>query len=265
MSGYSVTQFANGTADVKLTGVTVLGVETTNPELSDDTVIVGMSKAAFEQLTGHKVREYLRKSLNDAQTEIQRLSDDRDKWQERAEGGLSEAGRSSLGTLFRAFSDERTTYRDPADRKTIDRLQHAAEAAVYRENERGGHARRVVAEVARVLGVDIDEGPGHRWDPEHMARVIAVANRIREERDEAVEQVALWKALAERQDNTAPIRMELSSVKRERDEWRRKYEGAQANAEYVRDEYTPPDEAAQMKAAIVRQAREISLLRGESE
>ncbi|MFF3312479.1 hypothetical protein [Streptomyces sp. NPDC002952] len=75
----------------------------------------------------------------------------------------------------------------------------------------------------------------------------------------------LWKALAERQDNTAPIRRELSGVERERDEWKRRYEIAQANAEYVRGQYTAPDEAAQMRAAIVRQAREISLLSGESE
>jgi hypothetical protein len=144
-------------------------------------------------------------------------------------------------------------------------LEKAALDAVYAENESGGHARQVVADVARVLGVDIDEGPGHRWDPDHMARVVTVADQIREERDEAREQAALWKSLAERQDNTAPLRRELRTVERDRDFWRSKFEGAQANAEYVRAEYGHPDEIEELKATVVRQAREITRLKGESE
>jgi hypothetical protein len=158
-------------------------------------------------------------------------------------------------------------------------LEKAALDAVYAENESGGHARRVVADVARVLGVDIDEGPGHRWDEDHMRRVVRVADDIREERDdlqervaqltderdEAKEQADLWRKLAERQDNTAPIRRELSDMTRERDLWRSRFEGAQHNAEYVRDQYTHPDEADELRAVIVSQAREIARLKGESE
>ncbi|AKZ59173.1 hypothetical protein SAM23877_6128 [Streptomyces ambofaciens ATCC 23877] len=75
----------------------------------------------------------------------------------------------------------------------------------------------------------------------------------------------LWKSLAARQDNTAPLRTELDSVKRERDYWHGRFEGAQANAEYVREQYGRPDEVDELKAVIVSQAREIARLKGESE
>ncbi|MFI8084351.1 hypothetical protein ACIF6L_26555 [Kitasatospora sp. NPDC086009] len=57
----------------------------------------------------------------------------------------------------------------------------AAEAkwdAVNAENERGGQAREIVAQVASILGVDIDSGPGHRWDEDHMARVVDAARAL---------------------------------------------------------------------------------------
>jgi hypothetical protein len=156
--------------------------------------------------------------------------------------------------------------------KSIDALERAAIDAVYDENDSGGHARQVVADVARILGVDIDEGPGHRWDPEHMARVVEAVKRLSDDRDHweqeaenETRQAALWKSLAERQDNTAPLRMELQAVKRERDHWRARFEGAQANAEYVREQYGHPDDVEELKATIVRQAREITRLKGESE
>ncbi|WP_280888181.1 hypothetical protein [Streptomyces sp. LBL] len=170
---------------------------------------------------------------------------------------------SSMGQMRRHFINERL--KGGADRAAIDRLEVAALAAVHRENESGGQARQVVADVARVLGVDIDEGPGNRWDPEHMARVIAVAEQVRDERDGAAEQAKLWKSLAERQDNTAPIRRDLREAERERDHWRSRYEGAQANALYVREQYGHPEEVDELKATIVRQAREITQLKGESE
>jgi chromosome segregation ATPase len=149
------------------------------------------------------IRAELKRSLDDALTEIQRLSNDRDHWEQEA-----------------------ANWKRAAD-------------SPFRQ------------------GLDCS--------PANVEALSNAVHRLERERDEAAEQVALWKALAERQDNTAPIRTELSSVKRERDSWRRKYEGAQANAEYIREQYGPPDEVAQMKAAIVRQAREISLLSGESE
>ncbi|MER7922164.1 hypothetical protein ABTY96_03335 [Streptomyces sp. NPDC096057] len=178
--------------------------------------------------------------------------------------------RSSLSQMRRHFTNERL--KGGVDLALIDRLEVAAIAAVDRENTHGGHARQVVANVARVLGVDLDEGDGHRWDPDHMARVVKVADQIRDDRDHWQQEAEnrsreteLWKSLAERQDNTAPIRRQLDEVQRERDHWKSRFEGAQANAEYVREQYTPADEAAELRAAVVRQAREISMLRGESE
>ncbi|WP_405620263.1 hypothetical protein [Streptomyces sp. NBC_00076] len=208
----------------------------------------------------------LRKSLDDALKEAQRLSDDRDHWEQEAENLKRDAEPirlriSSLGTMLTAFSSERTKHRDPAIRASVDRLQLAAEVAVYRENEQGGHARQVVAKVARVLGVDIDEGPGHRWDPDHMARVVAVADQIRDERDEAREQAELWKSLAQRQDNTAPVRRALRVAERERDELR----GMVSHLKYQVAGLTSSDDVEELEATIVRQAREITQLKGESE
>ncbi|MFD8315909.1 hypothetical protein [Kitasatospora purpeofusca] len=51
-------------------------------------------------------------------------------------------------------------------------------AAVNEENRKGGQARAIVAQVAFVLGVDIDSGPGHRWDEDHMARVVDAARAL---------------------------------------------------------------------------------------
>lgn len=170
---------------------------------------------------------------------------------------------SSIGQMRRHFTNERL--KGVADRAAIDRLEVAALAAVHRENESGGQARQVVADVARVLGVDIDEGVGHRWDPEHMSRVVGVADTVREERDDLREEVALWKALAERQDNTAPLRMELRTVKRERDEVHARLSMVQQLCDQLRERATPDDDVDELKAVIVSQAREIARLKGESE
>ncbi|MFJ6720504.1 hypothetical protein [Streptomyces sp. NPDC091259] len=67
-------------------------------------------------------------------------------------------------------------------RGKVARLEDAALAAVYAENERGAEARQVVADVARALGVDIDKGPGHRWDLDHMRRVVVAAEQLRADR-----------------------------------------------------------------------------------
>ncbi|WP_432157777.1 MULTISPECIES: hypothetical protein [unclassified Streptomyces] len=142
-------------------------------------------------------------------------------------------------------------------------LEKVALEAVYAENESGGHARKVVADVAHVLGVDIDEGDGHRWDPDHMARVVAVADKIRDERDEAREQAELWRKLAERQDDTAPIRRELRIAEREREELKRRLEYAQYQVRALSESDT--DNADELKAVIISQAREITRLKGESE
>ncbi|MEU1200131.1 hypothetical protein ABZ446_28450 [Streptomyces sp. NPDC005813] len=154
----------------------------------------------------------------------------------------------------------------------LDAADEAHIKHLYAENERGGHARQVVAEVARALDVDLDDGPGHRWDPEHMARVISAALRLKDDRDHWEQEAEnrqrdteLWKSLAQRQDNTAPLRIRLQEAERERNEWRSRYEGAQANALYVRESYTHPDEVDELQATIVRQAKEITRLKGEGE
>lgn len=82
---YEVTYNGNDTVDLKLSGVTILGYEQSDPERSDDHVTLGMSADAFEFLTGDKVRSYLKSSLDDALDQVQRLSDDRDRWQQEAE------------------------------------------------------------------------------------------------------------------------------------------------------------------------------------
>jgi chromosome segregation ATPase len=64
---------------------------------------------------------------------------------------------------------------DAADEEHIRRIRA--------ENERGGEARRVVADVARALDVDIDAGPGHRWDADHMQRVVMEAKQLRVDRE----------------------------------------------------------------------------------
>lgn len=55
----------------------------------------------------------------------------------------------------------------------------AVRAAVYAENARGGEARMVVFDVARILGVDLfrDVRGGDLWSPENMARVVTAAER----------------------------------------------------------------------------------------
>jgi hypothetical protein len=172
------------------------------------------------------------------------------------------------------FTYERSTCGESRYRAMVDRLEVAAIAAVMAENDSGGQARHVVAEVARVLGVDIDDGPGHRWDPEHMARVVGGANQIRDDRDHWQQEAEnrekdadLWKSLAQRQDNVAPVRMKLQSVERERDALKSEHAKAMGDAAYWRhawEEDKGPD-VDELKAVIVSQAREIARLKGESE
>ncbi|MFI6444701.1 hypothetical protein [Kitasatospora sp. NPDC050543] len=52
------------------------------------------------------------------------------------------------------------------------------QAAVYAENECGGDARGVIADVACALGVDIHAGPGSCWDLDHMRRGVEAARAL---------------------------------------------------------------------------------------
>jgi hypothetical protein len=140
---------------------------------------------------------------------------------------------NSLTDLGRALRRERERVYcgdgsgDPrADKlEIIDQLEQAAVRAIYTENSHGGEARQVVAEVAKALGVDIDEGPGHRWDADHMQRVVSAAESLVTERDDlrkefhaqaellsqAREQRNVWKESFERTDVeiVQPLRREL--------------------------------------------------------
>ncbi|WP_405927901.1 hypothetical protein OG554_03630 [Streptomyces griseus] len=143
----------------------------------------------------------------------------------------------TLSELFTAFSNERTRYRDPEVRATIDRLERAAETAVYEQNSRGGEARNVVAGVAQTLGVALgDTGVGHSvWDSPNMRRVVAAARALKEERDG-------YKAAYE--SKPAIMRLEGPGT-----EWL-------ADLPHLVDD---------LKNTIVSQAREIARLKGESE
>lgn len=258
MSGYEIAHHhPSSTVDVTLHGVTLLSATSTGEDPVLDSVTVGMSRSMFDSLAVG-MAESGRRGQGSASIGARNVG-----------GMLSEFERAK-----RRYASGTRSY-SPLEAealKVVEGLERAALSAIYDENEQGGRARHVVAQVASALGVDIDEGSGHRWDPDHMERVADGARRLKDDRDhwqqEAENQqkdVELWKSLAQRQDNTAPLRMELDSVKRERDEWRSRYEGAKANAEYVRAQYGHPDEVEELREAVVRQAREISRLTEESE
>lgn len=189
--------------------------------------------------------------------EAARLSDERDQWKERVEGGLSRAGVSSLAGIRRAARVEHAKYPDEAGEfhKSIDALERAAIAAVYEENDSGGHARVVVADAARVLGVDIDEGPGHRWDPEHMERVVAGARELCDE-------------VSELQRQVRQLVSDLGLMTAQRDEAAKHAASVEAlrpiRMEVPAELFTASADE-ELKATIVRQAREITRLKGESE
>lgn len=89
--------------------------------------------------------------------------------------------------------------------------------------------------------------------------------RLSDERDELKEQAELWRKLAERQDNTAPLRTELRVAERERDELRRQLSLARDEIIRLRGLAPAEDDIDELKAVIVSQAREIARLKGESE
>ncbi|MEV6684437.1 hypothetical protein AB0N28_03680 [Streptomyces sp. NPDC051130] len=162
------------------------------------------------------------------------------------------------------------------------------------ENERGGEAREVVAAVARALDVDIDKGPGHRWDLDHMRRVVAAAESLVQERDDlhqefhaqaellrqARDQRNVWKESFEKVDAqlVQPLRRELRE-ERDKNEALSAEKRAARAADGRRTVLHPvfgvetrfypdaPDTAYvdELHAVIVSQAREIARLKGESE
>ncbi|OSC76514.1 hypothetical protein B5180_01795 [Streptomyces sp. BF-3] len=161
----------------------------------------------------------------------------------------------TLSELFTAFSDERTRYRDSEVRATIDRLESAAEAAVYEQNSRGGEARHVVADVAQTLGVTLsDTGVGQStWDSANMRRVVAAAKALKDERDG-------YKAAYE--SKPASMRLEGPGADKVLDVMFRETTAAyRANRTQLEETARENDE---LRATIVSQAREIARLKGES-
>ncbi|MEV5319151.1 hypothetical protein AB0K92_16100 [Streptomyces sp. NPDC052687] len=161
-----------------------------------------------------------------------------------------------LATLFREFSAERAKYRAPDIRDIIDRLERAAETALYAENESGGHARQVVADVATVLGVVLnDVGPGRFiWDPENMVRVVAAAEQVKSDRDRWQREAERLKAQEDerRKARLRPVIWHTTTA--EEHTWK-----------LDDDDPLNVKRVAELKAVIVSQAREIARLKGESE
>lgn len=137
-----------------------------------------------------------------------------------------------LTELIRAFAQAEEA--NPSHHELLYTLQRVALDVVYAENARGGEARGVVADVARILGTNIDAGPGHRWDADHMQRVVEAAEELRKERDNYKRAYEL---------KPASLRLEGPG------------------AERLADRLADIDD---LRATIVSQAREIARLKGES-
>ncbi|MER6485731.1 hypothetical protein ABT264_19510 [Streptomyces virginiae] len=178
-------------------------------------------------------------------------------------------------------------------RAILSGLEQSAVTAVCAENTRGGEARSAVAAVAQALDVDIDEGPGHRWDTDHMRRVVSAAETAVTERNEAREQRDAWKTAMEQMDakRVLPLQRELRE-EREKSAAQAAELRALRSARLQRppslifhtttaEEHTTTDEELQrlaesvvmrapldslvsdLKNVIVSQAREIARLKGE--
>jgi hypothetical protein len=156
-----------------------------------------------------------------------------------------------LTELIRAFAQAEEA--NPSHHELLYTLQRVALDVVYAENARGGEARGVVADVARILGTDIDAGPGHRWDADHMRRVVTSAQAMKAERNIAIRDCEDHREYARR-------------MEQERDALREAHAKAAGDAAYWRHSWEQdkgPD-VDDLKATIVSQAREIARLKGES-
>ncbi|MCX2949905.1 hypothetical protein [Lentzea sp. NEAU-D7] len=63
----------------------------------------------------------------------------------------------------------------------LHRAMEAVQEAVYEENERGGEARGLLAEIGRLVGVNLGENPlgGQTWDLANMRRVVDAVDGLR--------------------------------------------------------------------------------------
>jgi hypothetical protein len=159
----------------------------------------------------------------DDRRRLLRLRDDRDHWESEA-------------CAWQQAAEEA--------RAALD----AAWKSAHAQNEEGAKARSVVAAVARILGVDIDEGDGHRWDEDHMRRVVDAAQRFADER-----------GAAEAKASQRGLRVRAVDGKPGMYTWRVLVDAA---AEEVSGRVAA-DELHELRATIVRQAVEITELKGE--
>ncbi|MYY03075.1 MULTISPECIES: hypothetical protein [unclassified Streptomyces] len=175
-----------------------------------------------------------------------------------------------LTELISAYADAERVH--PEHRELFRKLQRVALDTVYAENERAGEARQVVADLARVLGTDIDAGPGHRWDADHMQRVVEAARLLREERDELVAKHATTVDLlrSEYERANAAIRREevadehFDEKSKECEALRERLAGLETSADYWGATAPGGSLIDDLKNIIISQAREIARLKGES-
>ncbi|WP_329168316.1 hypothetical protein OG709_29930 [Streptomyces sp. NBC_01267] len=167
-----------------------------------------------------------------------------------------------LTELTQAFSEAEAAH--PEHRYLLGKLQRAALDVAFAEKARGGEARQVVTDVARILGTDINSGPGHRWDADHMRRVVSAAEELKGRAAAANE----WKALAEKHDGSnGPLRADLRRTSSELSYAQSDLRSAQAAAVRLREALearVDDSDVDELKATIVSQAREIARLKGES-
>lgn len=147
----------------------------------------------------------------------------------------------------------------------LDAADEAHLKSLYEENNRGGEARQVVADVARILGTDIDAGPGHRWDADHMQRVVADARKLTEALvDEGARNVVSLDLLRREKEHAAELGQYARRMERERDILRERLASLETSAEYWSATAPGGSLIDDLKNTIVSQAREIARLKGES-
>ncbi|WDM16725.1 hypothetical protein J3S85_37810 [Streptomyces lavenduligriseus] len=78
---------AEGTATVHFTQVRGLNITRTDGRVDEVLVTVPRSSYRASRSNEQRAAELLKKALDDALSQVERLSDERDEWQERAERG----------------------------------------------------------------------------------------------------------------------------------------------------------------------------------
>lgn len=130
----------------------------------------------------------------------------------------------------------------------LDAAEHAHFERLYAENAEGGKARGIVHAVARALGVDLGAGIGDVWSETNMQRVV---DEVSQRMDE-LENLRLTTVQDKRH-----MDFQAGQISQLTDDLNR-WEGRLPT-------YGLEDEAAMLRATVVRQALEITELKGESE